>query len=331
MGPADVKSKWFGDFREQLPRVDGKVFAITGTTSGTGFVAARTAAEKRGIVLLLNRPSERAAKSLAALKEAVPSGTFEHIDCDLQDFMSVRKAAETVRAKHPKLYCLANNAGIAGQDDRATKDGFDVQMQTNHLGHFLLTSLLLPALEEGAEVHGESRVVTHSSNSRKHTKQLEARYLEKNGGNLGGNGCGLNGPNIERYNQSKLANAVFTQALHAKLKAKGSKVKALACHPGTSFTPILDGLPLKKGSFDAFLLCVYKTFFIQSAEDGAMGLIRCVMGEGVHSGELWGPDGWLHGINGPAVPIAARPIERDPETLRLLWEKSAEASGPFSV
>uniref|UniRef100_A0A0G4HCS0 Oxidoreductase n=1 Tax=Chromera velia CCMP2878 TaxID=1169474 RepID=A0A0G4HCS0_9ALVE len=311
MSHPEVKSKWFADFKKQLPRVDGKVFAITGTTSGTGYVAARTAAENGGIVLLLNRRSERADKSLASLKEAVPSATFEQIDCDLQDMDSVRKAAEAVISKHPEVYCLANNAGISAHEDKATKDGYDVQMQTNHLSHFLLTSLLLPSLEKGADRHGEARII-----------------LGGERGNLGGNGDGFFGsPNFERYDQTKLANAVFTQALHQKLQAKESKVKVLSCHPGASSTPIIDGIPLKK---DLWLLSLFN-YALQSAEDGSMGLLTGMMGEGVKSGELCGPNSWVHCLNGPAVSVPARAVEKDPAMMELLWEKSEEACGAFVV
>uniref|UniRef100_A0A0G4HVU5 Uncharacterized protein n=1 Tax=Chromera velia CCMP2878 TaxID=1169474 RepID=A0A0G4HVU5_9ALVE len=326
----DPKSCWFENFKKELPRVDGKVFAITGTTSGTGFVAARTVAEQGGTVLLLNRPSERAEKSLASLKEAVPSGTFEAVDCDLQDFASVRKAGETVKAQYPHLYCLANNAGVMGNEDIATKDGYDVQMQTNHLSHFLLTSLLLPCLEKGAEVHGEARVVNHSSGARKWTKKLEARFLEKRGGDLGGNGKGLGSPNFVRYQQTKLANAVFTQALHKKLAEKNSKVKALTCHPGASSTNLADDL-IAKGSLGGGLFLTLMGYVIQSAEDGTMGLLKTMMGDGVKSGELWGPNGWFHSMSGPAVSVPARPSETDCEALEMLWEKSEEACGKFQV
>ncbi len=100
--------------------------------------------------------------------------------------------------------------------DSATSDGFDIQMQTNHLSHFLLTRELMPLFERAAEATGEARVVNHSSTARLNpSKELQGRFLEKNGGNLGGDGSKLQnmmfmGPRWLRYNQTKLANAAFT-------------------------------------------------------------------------------------------------------------------------
>ena len=183
------KTKWFAGFKKQLPRVDGKVFVITGTTSGTGIVAARTVAELGGEVLLLNRKSGRVEESLQRLRRAVPDGKFVNVECDLQNFASVRQAVGEIKAKYQKIYCLCNNAGIMAQPDEATVDGYDTQMQTNHLSHFLLTAELFPLLEAEAKDTGDARIVNHSSMGRDHTqhKGLEEKYFGKNGGNLGGN------------------------------------------------------------------------------------------------------------------------------------------------
>ena len=145
-------TRLYNKFTKTLPSLEGKTFVITGTTSGTGFVAARTVAEKGGEVVLLNRPSSRATDSLKKLQIAVPNGKFVSIECDLQDFDSVRSAVQEIKSKYTKIYCLANNAGIMATPDAATKDGYDTQMQTNHLSHFLLTAELYPLLEAAAKL-----------------------------------------------------------------------------------------------------------------------------------------------------------------------------------
>src|SRR6056297_3525593 len=104
------KTRFFPEFKEELPDVTGKVFVITGTTSGTGFVAARTCAELGGEAVLLNRPSKRFEAMLRSLKEALPDGKFVTIECDLQDCGSVRKAADEISSRYEAIYCLANNA-----------------------------------------------------------------------------------------------------------------------------------------------------------------------------------------------------------------------------
>jgi NAD(P)-dependent dehydrogenase (short-subunit alcohol dehydrogenase family) len=185
-------------------------------------------------VLLLNRPSPRAAAAEAEIKHQVPEGAntvVETIHCDLQDFLSVKNAATQIKSKYDALDVLCNNAGtftnedavdrfspccsapdhfspccsaltcpfspsafagIMAIEDVAMKDGYDVQMQTNNLSHFLLTKELYPILLYAKKLHGEARVVHHSSSLRRYPRTpLKAAYLESNGGRLGGNGTGL--------------------------------------------------------------------------------------------------------------------------------------------
>lgn len=213
--PHPIETKWFHDFEAALPSLDGKTVAVTGCTSGTGFILARTAIRKGATnVLLLNRSSERASKAESDLKGEANAKNVETIPCDLQDMESVRKAADMIKAKYEAVDVLCNNAGVMAMEDKATKDGYDVQMQTNHLSHFLLTKELYPLLKRAAELRGSARVVQHSSGAR-YGKALQEEYYGKNGGNLGGNGASMffGGARWVRYQQSKLANAVFTMAL----------------------------------------------------------------------------------------------------------------------
>jgi NAD(P)-dependent dehydrogenase (short-subunit alcohol dehydrogenase family) len=109
---------------------------------------------------------------------------------------------------------LCNNADVMALEDKACPEGYDIQMKTNHLSHFLLTREILPLLEKATDLRGEARVVNHSSIARE-GKKLDAKYLGKNGGNLGGNGASMlfSGARWLRYHQTKLANVVFTLAL----------------------------------------------------------------------------------------------------------------------
>eukprot|EP00339_Tiarina_fusa_P001884 CAMPEP_0117080124 /NCGR_PEP_ID=MMETSP0472-20121206/56535_1 /TAXON_ID=693140 ORGANISM="Tiarina fusus, Strain LIS" /NCGR_SAMPLE_ID=MMETSP0472 /ASSEMBLY_ACC=CAM_ASM_000603 /LENGTH=309 /DNA_ID=CAMNT_0004807641 /DNA_START=16 /DNA_END=944 /DNA_ORIENTATION=+ len=303
---AAVASQYFPEFKEGLPSVEGKVFVITGTTSGTGFVAAQTAAEKGGEVVCLNRKSQRVTDATAKLA-----------------------AAEQVKAKYGSaggIYCLANNAGIMMTPDKATSDGCDTQMQTNHLSHFILTKELFPLLEAYAEAKGDARVVFHSSGAREMTKKgLEQKYFEKNGGNLGGDGSSMlmGGARVIRYAQTKLANSVMTYAMHEKLKAKGSKVRVIACHPGGSATNLGDGLELPW--IENMLMTHIMMRFMQSAEDGTMGLLTGMMVADAESGVLYGPA--KSGMSGLAVPNPPKPYETDPEAMKMLWEASEATTG----
>ncbi len=309
-----------------------KTVAITGTTSGTGKVAAATMAGLGAKVLVLNRTSSRSTTAFDELTSANPDADLHNIECDLQSFASVERAAEKVVALCPEgVHVLANNAGVMALPDTATEDGFDVQMQTNHLSHFLLTRELMPVLEKAAEAGGEARVVNHSSVARMApSKTLMAEYLEQRGGELGGDGSSLQnlmfrGPRWLRYNQSKLANCAFTAALHHKLAAKGSSVKALVAHPGLSNTHLQQTSVAEGGMGSLFTNVMMR--FSQSPEDGAMGLISCMALADATSGQFYGPGKGMAAYKGAAEPFDLEPFYDNTETRDLLWNKSEEAIG----
>lgn len=280
---------------------------------------------------MLNRPSSRSVASLAKLKEEVPDGKFVPIDCDLQDFVSVRKASEEIKSKYTSLYCLANNAGIMATPDEITSDGFDKQMQTNHLSHFLLTKELFPLLETCSKENGDARIVQHSSGARQWTinKTLEEKYLSKQvkDGMLGGFDEGMTGPQWERYSQTKLANSVFCQALHKKLSAsdddKYKNIMSLCAHPGFSTTNLSDHIKLS--IFAKILVAPLVFFQAQSAEDGTMGLLKAMVDkkENLERGLLYGP--W--GMKGYPIAHPPKSYEADHKSQTMLWKKSEEAIG----
>jgi len=268
----------------------GKVVAITGTTSGTGYVCAREVAKKGATVILLNRSSERAENSLAQLNKEVPTGNFDSIVCDLQNFDSVRKAMETVKSKYEVIDVLVNNAGVMALKDQATSDGFDVQIQTNVLSHFLVTKELYPLMLKSKQ----ARIVNHSSMARL-GPPLEAKYFEANGGNLGGDGTeeenmNFKGPRWLRYHQTKLANAAFTYGLKNQFEKAGvSNVISLLAHPGLALTE-LQVTTAADGGMDGNSDFMNQA---QSAEDGATGIIRAAMDPEAKSGNFYGPTaGW---------------------------------------
>lgn len=218
----------------------GKVVAITGCTSGTGKILAKACAELGAKVVMLNRASERADRALEDIRQVASASRAPEpllISCDFMSFKSVKEAGDQMNSalSSEGLDVLVNNAVIMGFGDLATEDGCDVQMQTNHISHFLLTSLCMPLLEKAASLRGEARIVNHSSSARKMDKmqnKFDPKYVDKNGGNLGGSSNKMfKGANFQRYQQSKLANVIFTYALDEKLKAKGSKVTPRASRP----------------------------------------------------------------------------------------------------
>lgn len=337
-------SKAQKQFRASLPSMANKVVAITGCTSGTGKICAITCAELGAKVVMINRASSRADAALKTLQSVCASvGAPEPllVPCDLMDFESVREAAAQLNTLMATsgLDVLCNNAGIMGFGDIATKDGCDIQMQTNHMSHFLLTCLCMPLLEKAASLHGEARIVNHSSSARKMDppmfNTLDAKYLEKNGGNLGGSShTMLKGANFQRYQQTKLANVVFTYALNDRLQAAGSSVKALVAHPGVAPTSLSDGTMKAGGMEDSkaapkWLMALVYRIIMQSEEDGAMGILRCCCDPDVVPGGFYGPKGAREGeavhdtkeYKGPAVLKKEEPLA-DAEARAMLWEVS---------
>ena len=254
-----------------------------------------------------------------------------HVDCDLTDFGAVRKAAAQVAAetKDSGLDVLCNNAGVMALADKATTDGYDIQMQTNHLSHFLLTKELYPVLVKAVELRGEARVVNHSSFARngppgtKLTAENCKLYLGKNGGDLGGDGSSMicGGARWVRYAYTKLANVAFTLALNDKLGE--SDVKTLCAAPGLVATE-LQATTARDGGMGS------GTWFMrwsQSSEDGAVPLLHCCLSPAVKSGELWEPKG----VTGPPVlkdPLEKVCLEAD---RAALWAASEAAVGEWDL
>jgi len=302
--------------------MSGKTVAITGTTSGTGYVCAREIAKLGAKVLLLNRKSERSTSSLEKLQEEVPEGSFEAIECDLQDFDSVRTAINEIKSNNEVLDVLCNNAGVMALPDVATKDGYDVQIQTNCISHFLLTNGLFPLLKKSSD----GRVVNHSSMARL-GPPLEEKYFAKNGGNLGGDGTeeqnqSFTGPRWMRYHQTKLANCALTYGMIGKLEEHGiNNVKVLLAHPGLAATQ-LQVTTAKTGGMDGDSGFMQNA---QSAEDGATGIIRCCADPEVQTGDFYGPEQWV-GFPGKLTP---EDFLSDPDNIRINWDGCEAAVGAF--
>lgn len=301
----------------------GKVAVVTGTTSGTGFVCARELAKRGATVILLNRKSERSVNALQQLQEAIPTGNFEAIDCDLQNFESVKGATETIKEKYDVLDVLVNNAGVMALKDDATVDGYDVQMQTNVISHFLLTRELFPLIRKSEQ----GRIVNHSSMARL-GGPLVADYFGKNGGNLGGDGTeeenqSFQGPRWERYHQTKLANCAFTYGLKNKLAENGiGNVIPLLAHPGLAATS-LQVTTAADGGMDGNSDLMKQA---QSAEDGATGIIRAAMDPNAKSGDFYGPTAGWSGFPDLLTP---EDFLYSAETIKINWEGCEKAVGAF--
>jgi len=310
--------------------LNGKVVAVTGasTEDGLGWICAKTLASKGARIILLNRSSERSVSAENKLREVVPGANVSTVDCDLSSFDSTRRAASELNRLlgETGLDVLCNNAGVMALKDEATRDGYDVQMQTNHLSHFLLCKEVFPLLELAASLRGDARIVHHSSGARKMGGSLQAKYLNANGGNLGGdsNSMFFGGARWTRYGQTKLANAVFTLALRDKLQARGTtNIKALCAAPGLAASQ----LQATTNKNDGMGSGVWFMNYGQSPEDGAMSLINCCALPSLKNGDCIEPGGFASMTGLPAPFYPEKEGSAGVEARRMLWEESEKAIG----
>ena len=220
-----MKAKWTSD---DVPGQHGRLAVVTGANTGLGFETARVLAARGASVVLAVRDTEKGKRAAAAIARTAPGANVMIQPLDLASLDSIRAAAGELRAQHPAIDLLINNAGVMFPPKQATGDGFELQLGTNHLGHFALTGLLL---EQMLPVPG-SRVVTVSSlahrlRARIHFDDLQAERSYHR---------------VAAYSQSKLANLMFTYELARRLSGAGTTI-ALAAHPGLTATELTRNTP----------------------------------------------------------------------------------------
>jgi NAD(P)-dependent dehydrogenase (short-subunit alcohol dehydrogenase family) len=253
------------------------------------------------------RDAAKGKRADEEIRRGVPGASIEMKLLDLADLGSVREFASEVAGTH-ELDLLINNAGVMMPPRSITRDGFELQFGTNHLGHFALTGLLLERLTRGTD----PRVVTVTS-------------LEHRPGRIDFDDLTSERDYQPRtaYQRSKFANAVFGIELDRRLRAAGSPVKSVLAHPGYSATNLQTSGPT--GPMKA-LLRVGNRLFAQSADRGALPQIHAATALEVQGGEFYGPDGFNQ-LRGN--PTRVQPAERatDPELGRRLWQVSEELTG----
>jgi NAD(P)-dependent dehydrogenase (short-subunit alcohol dehydrogenase family) len=236
---------------------------------------------------------------------------------DLADLVSVRRASDEVLARHARLDILINNAGVMGTPYRQTADGFELQMATNHLGHFALTGLLLDRIVTTTR----ARIVTVSSHLHR-MGRLQPDDVA---------GAAFHSTWVA-YGTSKLANLLFTAELSRRLQAAGLPTRAVAAHPGWTRSNLAgNGAALGNSRLRRKLARTAGTMLGQSAAGGAQPVLCAATSSSVESGQYIGP-AHLFGLSGP--PRVARPSRRarDSEAAAALWEASEELTDVrFSV
>ncbi|MCX8528279.1 MAG: oxidoreductase, partial [Candidatus Nanopelagicales bacterium] len=269
--------RWTAD---DLPDLTGRTAVVTGANSGLGLATALELARHGADVTLAVRDHAKGTWAQGLIADQ--TGTAVSLGrLDLADLASVREFSDSWSASHTGgLDLLINNAGVMATPHRKTTDGFELQFGTNHLGHFALTGLLLPALV----ARPRSRVVSVSSMAHRMSGRLDLDYLMD----------GHRHKPWTSYSQSKLANLLFTAELQRRLDAAGVPMLALAAHPGYANTNLQSVAPAMSGkSMQAKFMSTGNKYFAQSAERGALPTLFAATAPGLPGDTYVGPDGLL--------------------------------------
>jgi NAD(P)-dependent dehydrogenase (short-subunit alcohol dehydrogenase family) len=295
-----------GWMAEDIPDQRGRVAVITGANSGIGYESAVALARKGAHVVMACRNMEKGERARQELLARAGGATVDVRQLDLGSLRSVHNFAATVDAGYNRLAILMNNAGIMAPPYGTTDDGFELQIGTNHLGHFALTGLLLPKLLQTPQ----SRVVTVSSYANyfgwinSDDLQSRERYI----GWLA-------------YCQSKLANILFALELQRRLEAAGAETISVAIHPGHAVTNLQTH---PANALDAVMLRAANATMGQSAELGATYQLYAATAPEVRGGEFYGPK-W--GLRGEIVRAMLTRRARDKSAAARLWQLSEQLTG----
>lgn len=290
---------------ESIPDLSGTNAVVTGANSGLGLETALVLAAKGARVDLACRDLTRGAAAQDRIRSQTGNDDVRLRRLDLGSLESVHRFAAE---QDVPVDLLINNAGVMATPYRTTSDGFELQFGVNHLGHFALTGLLLPALRQAPA----ARVVTVSSLAHRGGRidfedlAAQRRYRP-----------------WSRYNQSKLANLLFTFEFQRRLEALGEKLLAVAAHPGFANTNLTSGMN-HPATLD--ILGSFFRLLGQSGTSGALPTLYAATAPGVRGGEFYGPGGPGQ-LRGRPVRVTPAPQASDPDTARRLWEVSTELTG----
>jgi NAD(P)-dependent dehydrogenase (short-subunit alcohol dehydrogenase family) len=287
---------------QDIPDQRGRVAIVTGANTGLGFETARMLAEHGATVVLAVRDVEKGTRAAARM-----GGDVTVQALDLTSLDSIRSAADDLRAAHPRIDLLINNAGVMYTPRQSTADGFELQLGTNHLGHFALTGVLLDRL---LPVPG-SRVVTDSSVGHRIRAAIHFDDLqwERSYSRVGA------------YGQAKLANLMFTYELQRRLESHGTTIAA-AAHPGVSDTELLRNMPAVLRVPAGWVT----PFLTQRPEMGALPTLRAATDPAVVGGQYYGPGGRGE-VRGHPKLVASSPDSHDEAVQQRLWTVSEELTG----
>jgi NAD(P)-dependent dehydrogenase (short-subunit alcohol dehydrogenase family) len=301
-----MSAKWTA---ADVPDQSGRVAIVTGANSGIGYEAAAVLADKGAHVVLAVRNLDKGNDAAERITSKSPNAVVTVQELDLTSLDNIRKAADELRANFPRIDLLINNAGVMYTEKASTKDGFELQFGTNHLGHFALTGQLLDNM---LPIEG-SRVVTVSSVG--HRIRAKIHFDDLN--------LDRNYNRVVAYGQSKLANLLFTYELARRLKAKGAPTTALAAHPGAADTDLLRNMP---GGIRQVSQFFWSNFIAQGPDMGAEPTLRAAADPGAQNGQYYGPGGFGEQKGHPKVVKSSAQSHNEDIQCRL-WTMSEELTG----
>ena len=297
-----------------MPDLKGKTAVVTGANSGLGYYTALELARHGAQVVLACRSREKTETALRELAAAAPGAKLEFMALDLSDLDSVAAFAKAFKAGHQRLDILHNNAGVMALPLLRTRQGFEMQIGTNHLGHFALTGSLLDVLRATPR----ARVVSTASLAHRWTRDMDLDDL-----------------NWERkpykkwdaYGKTKLANLLFTYELQRRLGKAGAGVISVAAHPGYAATNLQAAGPvMEKSTVGRIFMEIGNALLAQPAEMGAFPQLYASTMADVQGGDYYGPDG-MGQNRGYPKKVGSNRASRNEATARDLWTLSEKLTG----
>jgi len=293
--------KWTVD---NIPDQKGRIALVTGANSGLGFEISQTLALKNAEVILACRDEKKAKTAIEHILTKIPKAKLTFVKLDLSDLDSVSECAEEVKKKYKRLDLLINNAGIMVPPFLHTKQGFELQFGTNHLGHFALTGKLLPIM---AKIAG-ARIVSVSSIA------ASLNYINFNDLNYEQNKYFA----WQAYGQSKLANQMCMKELAQKLNKNKFAAISVGAHPGVSTTNLFKN--------SASIIRKLYPLISHSPNKGAESILRAATDLEAKNGSYWGPSG-LFGVKGAPAQAKLQSKTLNPNLTQQLWEISEKQTG----
>ncbi|MFA5121236.1 oxidoreductase [Zavarzinia sp.] len=297
-----------------IPDQTGRLAVVTGANSGLGYHVANALAARGAQVVLACRDRTKAEAAVDAIRANEPDAHVQFRPLDLADLDSVAGFAAAMAADFGHIDVLVNNAGVMALPLTRTTQGFEMQVGTNHLGHFALTGHLLPLLENAPA----ARIVTVASLAHRTGKidlddlNWDRRAYDK----------------WQAYGQAKLANLLTAIEMQRRLTRLGARSVSLAAHPGFSATNLLmTGPRMENSALGKAAMAFSGAVLAQSADRGAIPIIHAATAPGLAPGSYWGPNGPFELWGRTPVPARALPKAQDPAVAAGLWTLSERLTG----